>query len=307
MVWIPGGAFVMGSNRHFPEEAPAHKVWVDGFHMDVSPITNAQFRAFVDDTGYLTLAEGGSNRMHHIAEPALLPRMGSHVFLPSSLSREDGKRPYVWHFLNDANWRHPLGLDSDIHDLDDHPVVHIAYADAQAYARWAGKELPTEAQWEYASGGGTQEEYAWGKEFLPNGVHVANTWQGEFPIENTGEDGYLRTSPVKAYPPNPHGLFDMVGNVWEWTADFWSPRHELPRFNTIRRNPKVTNAVESCLAFGRSGQIPRRVLKGGSHLCDPHYSPRYRPPARRAWGVESRAGDIGFRCIRSAAPQPKDV
>ncbi|UOV02960.1 formylglycine-generating enzyme family protein [Pseudoxanthomonas mexicana] len=289
MVWIPGGAFIMGSDHHFPEESPAHKVSVDGFHMDAHPVTNAEFAAFVEATGYVTLAELGPERT------------GSHVFLPEARTGEDAKR-HGWRLLADADWQHPLGPDSDLRGLEDHPVVHVAYADAYAYARWAGKEIPTEAQWEFAARAGSQDEFPWGAELAPGGAHMANTWQGMFPSDNTAQDGYLRTSPVHAYPPNTLGLFDMIGNVWEWTTDFWAPRHDRPRANTIRRNPRVTNAVESCLAFGTSGQVPRRVLKGGSHLCDPKHSPRYRAPARRARAVDSPGCDIGFRCVRTTAP-----
>lgn len=299
MVWIPGGAFVMGSDHHFLEETSAHKVMVDGFHMDVHPVTNAEFSTFVEATGHVTLAELGLGTAHEAAGPSFPSQHGSHVFLPESPMHGDAKR-HAWRLLADANWRHPLGRGSDLRGLEDHPVVHVAYADAQAYARWAGKELPTEAQWEFAARATSQDEYPWGAELTPGGAYMANTWQGSFPNENTAEDGYLRTSPVGSYPPNLFGIFDMIGNVWEWTADFWSPRHDRPRTHTIRRNPKITNAVESCLMFGANGQVPRRVLKGGSHLCDPHHSPRYRPPARLARAIDNPAGDIGFRCVCSA-------
>ncbi|MFT3668723.1 MAG: formylglycine-generating enzyme family protein [Pseudoxanthomonas sp.] len=300
MAWIPAGTFVMGSDRHFPEESPAHKVWVDGFYMDVHPVTNAEFAAFVEETGYLTIAELGAEKIHPSAHPDPLSSQGSHVFIPVATDHDPACKSYAWRLLPEANWRHPLGRDSDIHGLDHHPVVHVAYADAHAYARWAGKDLPTEAQWEYAARAASQDDYPWGVDLVPGGHHMANTWQGDFPCENTGEDGYRRTSPVGAYPPNAFGVCDLIGNVWEWTSDFWSPRHDRPRANIIRRNPKVTNAVESCLAFGASGQVPRRVLKGGSHLSDVEHSPRYRPPARRARAIDHPACDIGFRCIRLA-------
>lgn len=303
MAWIPGGTFVMGSDRHFPEESPPHKVWVDGYYMDVHPVTNADFRAFVEETGYLTLAELGADKIHP-SNPGHPSPQGSHVFLPIRTRQESGLESYAWRLLPEANWRHPFGRDSDIHGMDDHPVVHITYADAHAYARWAGKELPTEAQWEYAARATSHEEYPWGTEFAPGGLHMANTWQGAFPFENTGEDGYRHTSPVDAFPPNAFGVCDMIGNVWEWTTDFWSPRHDRPRANTIRRNPRVTNAVESCLAFGASGQVPCRVLKGGSYLSDAQHSPRYRPSARRARAVDHPACDIGFRCVLPTPRRP---
>jgi len=300
MVWIPGGAFVMGSDRHFPEETPAHKVLVDGFHMDVHPVTNAEFSAFVETTGHLTLAELGPDIAHRASGQGFPSQHGSQVFLPEPPARADAGH-HAWRLVADADWRHPFGRDSDLHGLEDHPVVHVAYADARAYASWAGKALPTEAQWEYAARAASQDEYPWGAELAPGGRHMANTWQGPFPDGNTAEDGYLRTSPVCAYPSNVLGLFDMIGNVWEWTVDFWSPRHDRPRAHVIRRNPKVTNAIESCLALDASGQVPRRVLKGGSHLCDPDRSPRYRPAARQARAIDDPACDIGFRCVRPAA------
>ena len=222
MIWIPGGAFRMGSNRHYVEEAPAHQVIVDGFWMDAAPVTNRQFAAFVEATGHVTMAERKPDPRDY---PGALPHMlraGSLVFNPTPrpVSLEDWSQ--WWSFKFGADWRHPLGPSSSIRGLDDHPVVHVAYPDALAYARWAGKSLPTEAQWEYAARGGLEgAEFAWGDELTPGGRHMANIWQGAFPFENTAEDGYERTSPVASYPPNGYGLFDMIGNVWEWTCDWY--------------------------------------------------------------------------------------
>ena len=296
MVWIPGGTFVMGSDHHFPEEAPSHKVVVDGFHMDIHPVTNAEFMNFVEETGYVTLAELGPGTGLQVADSTTSSRSGSHIFIHECRTQGEVK-PHTWHPLADANWRHPLGRNSNLRGLEDHPVVHVAYADVHAYARWAGKDLPTEAQWECAARASSQEQSPREAGLILNGTHLASTCQGSLPGENTAESVYPRTSPVHAYPPNALGLFDMLSNVWEWTTDFWSPHHDRPRTNIIRRNPKVTNAIESCLALSSAGQVPRRVLKGGPHLCNSHHSPRYRAPARRARAVDNPACDIGFRCV----------
>ena len=300
MIWIPGGAFRMGSDRHYVEEAPAHRVIVDGFWMDATPVTNRQFAAFVEATGHVTVAERKPDPRDY---PGALPHMlraGSLVFSPTPrpVSLEDWSQ--WWSFKFGADWRHPLGPDSSIRGLDDHPVVHVAYPDALAYARWAGKSLPTEAQWEYAARGGLEgAEFAWGDELTPNGRHMANTWQGAFPFENTAEDGFERTSPVGSYPANGYGLFDMIGNVWEWTCDWYEPRHpdEALKACCTPRNPRGGRQERSYDPLQPSVRIPRKVLKGGSHLCAPSYCRRYRPAARHPEPIDTSAGHVGFRCV----------
>ena len=300
MIWIPGGAFRMGSDRHYVEEAPAHRVIMDGFWMDATPVTNRQFAAFVEATGHVTVAERKPDPRDY---PGALPHMlraGSLVFSPTPrpVSLEDWSQ--WWSFRFGADWRHPLGPDSSIRGLDDHPVVHVAYPDALAYARWAGKSLPTEAQWEYAARGGLEgAEFAWGDELTPNGRHMANTWQGAFPFENTAEDGFERTSPVGSYPANGYGLFDMIGNVWEWTCDWYEPRHpdEALKACCIPRNPRGGREERSYDPLQPGVRIPRKVLKGGSHLCAPSYCRRYRPAARHPEPIDTSAGHVGFRCV----------
>jgi formylglycine-generating enzyme len=205
-----------------------------------------------------------------------------------------------WTFMKDANWRHPYGAKSNINVLNDHPVVHVSYADAFLYARWVGKNLPTEAEWEFAARGGLDgAEFAWGYEFTPDGVHMANTWQGEFPLHNLHEDGYERTSPVTAFPPNGYGLHDMIGNVWEWTADWYSPKHEAdaPKACCIPENPRGRREDGSYHPRQLNIKIPRKVIKGGSHLCAPNYCRRYRPAARHAEAIDTSTSHLGFRCV----------
>jgi formylglycine-generating enzyme required for sulfatase activity len=300
MTWIPGGAFLMGSDRHYVEEAPAHRVIVDGFWMDTAPVTNAQFAAFVEATGHVTMAGRKPDPRDY---PGALPHMlraGSLVFSPTPrpVSLQDWSQ--WWSFKFGADWRHPLGPDTSIRGLDDHPVVHVAYADALAYARWAGKSLPTEAQWEYAARGGLEgAEFAWGDELTPGGRHMANTWQGAFPFQNTAEDGYERTSPVGSYPANGYGLFDMIGNVWEWTCDWYEPKHpdEALKACCTPRNPRGGREERSYDPLQAGVRIPRKVLTGGSHLCAPGYCRRYRPAARHPEPIDTSASHVGFRCV----------
>ena len=241
MAWIPGGTFRMGSDKHYPEEAPVHRVTVDGFWIDRTPVTNRQFKAFVRATGHVTFAEIPPDPKDY---PGALPHMlfaGSLVFTPPNHPVDLRDWSQWWHFTKGANWRRPYGPKSNINALDNHPVVHVAFADAQAYAQWAGKELPTEAEWEFAARGGLDgAEFAWGDEFTPGGKHMANTWQGEFPHQNLNKDGFERTSPVTAFPPNGYGVHDMIGNVWEWTTDWYSPKHEAdaPKACCIPENPR---------------------------------------------------------------------
>jgi formylglycine-generating enzyme required for sulfatase activity len=208
-----------------------------------------------------------------------------------------------WAFRPGASWRHPSGAGSSIAGLDDHPVVHVAWRDVKAYADWAGRDLPTEAEWEFAARGGLDgADYAWGDEFAPGGRHLANTWQGTFPIRNLAEDGYERTSPVTAFPPNGYGLFDMIGNVWEWTSDWWAARHEpdAAKACCIPENPRGGREDDSFDPCQPAIRIPRKVLKGGSHLCAPNYCRRYRPAARHAQPIDTSTSHVGFRCIMRA-------
>ena len=300
MLYLPGGTFRMGSDRHYPEEAPAHRVTVDAFWMDRAPVTNRDFREFVDATGYVTFAEIAPDAKDY---PGALPHMlkaGSLVFSPLDRPVDLRKSANWWTFVFSANWRRPYGRKSSIRGLDDHPVVHIAYCDAEAYAAWAGKELPTEAEWEFAARGGLDgAEFAWGDQFTPGGKHMANSWQGEFPRQNLAEDGFERTSPVTAFPSNGYGLHDMIGNVWEWTADFYASKHEADAAKPccIPHNPRNVRADESYDPQLPDIRIPRRVVKGGSHLCAPNYCRRYRPAARHAQPIDSSTSHIGFRCV----------
>jgi formylglycine-generating enzyme len=300
MIWIPGGTFRMGSDQHYPEEAPAHRVWVDGFWIDRTPVTNRRFKAFVKATGHVTTAQTAPDPKDY---PGALPEMlyaGSLVFSP--LPRVDDLTDWSqwWTFMKDADWRHPYGPKSNINVLDNHPVVHVSFADALAYAMWAGKELPTEAEWEFAARGGLEgEEFAWGDELAPDGKHMANTWQGNFPANNLCADGFGRTSPVTAFPPNGYGLYDMIGNVWEWTSDWWSTRREAdaPKACCIPQSPRGGEESASYDPAQPDIRIPRKVLKGGSHLCAPNYCRRYRPAARHAEPVDTSTGHVGFRCV----------
>jgi formylglycine-generating enzyme len=300
MVFVSGGVFRMGSDRHYPEEAPVHQVTVDGFWIDRTPVTNREFRKFVEATGYVTFAEIAPDPTDY---PGALPYMlkaGSLVFSPPSHPVDLTNFANWWSFKFGANWRQPYGKGSSIRGLDDHPVVHIAYRDAEAYAAWAGKELPTEAEWEFAARGGLDgAEFAWGGEFTPGGCHMANTWQGQFPQQNLVEDGFARTSPVEAFPPNAYGLSDMIGNVWEWTTDWYSSRHpaDAPKACCIPASPRGGAEAESYDPCQPHIKIPRKVVKGGSHLCAPNYCRRYRPAARHAQPIDTSMSHVGFRCI----------
>jgi len=297
---VPGGTFRMGSDKHYPEEAPVHRVTVDGFWMDRTPVTNRRFREFVEATGYVTFAEIAPDPKDY---PGALPHMlkaGSLVFDPPDHPVDLTHFSNWWSYKFGANWRRPYGKGSSIRGLDDHPVVHISYRDAEAYAGWAGKQLPTEAEWEYAARGGLdQAEFAWGDEFTPGGRHMANTWQGAFPRENLATDGYARTSPVGAFPPNDFGLVDMIGNVWEWTIDWYSTRHtgDAPKACCIPENPRGGIEAGSYDPAEPQIRIPRKVVKGGSHLCAPNYCRRYRPAARHPQPVDTSMSHVGFRCI----------
>ncbi len=300
MVWIPGGEFRMGSDRRYPEEAPVHKVAVNGFWMDPHPVTNAQFAGFVRATDYATVAERRPDAADY---PGASPEMlyaGSLVFMAPAGPVDRGAWDQWWTFLAGASWRHPYGSGSSIEGLENYPVVHVAYDDALAFARWAGNELPTEAEFEFAARGGLDgADFAWGDELAPDGRMLANYWQGEFPWGNLALDGYEGTSPVTAFAPNGYGLYDMIGNVWEWTLDWYLSRHRAaPRKPCcIPQHPRGGLEEDSYDPMERQTRIPRKVLKGGSHLCAANYCERYRPAARYAQPVDTSACHVGFRCV----------
>jgi sulfatase modifying factor 1 len=303
MVWIEGGRFQMGSDDHYAEEAPARPVKVDGFWIDVEPVTNRDFARFVRETGWKTFAELPPDAS---AYPGALPEMltaASLVFFPT-----DGPVPLNditawWRWTPSANWREPLGPGSSLTGLWGHPVVHVAWVDVEAYARWAGKDLPTEAEWEFAARGGLDgAEFAWGDELNPHGLMMANTWMGRFPHESHKPGGLFRTSRVGRYPPNGYGLFDMIGNTWEWTKDWWSSPAAATSSCCAPQNPAGGRAEDSYDPNAPDVGIPRKVLKGGSHLCAPSYCRRYRPAARHAQPVDTSTSHVGFRCVLRPAP-----
>jgi formylglycine-generating enzyme len=298
MARIPGGEFLMGSADFYPEERPVHRVAVDGFWMDVHPVTVLEFRRFVAATGYQTVAERPLRAADYPdADPALLVP-GSLVFRRTAGPVDTRDFRQWWAYIPGTCWRHPEGPGSNVRRRDRHPVTHVAYEDAEAYAGWAGKALPTEAEWEFAARGGLDGAlYVWGDEFAPGGRQLANTWQGQFPWQNLLLDGYEGTSPVGAFAANGYGLYDMVGNVWEWTSDYFRPRHlgagaPEPAPCCVARNPRVGEPGRDAASV-----IPRKVIKGGSHLCAPNYCLRYRPAARQGEAIDTSTGHIGFRCI----------
>jgi formylglycine-generating enzyme len=284
MTLIRGGTFLMGSERFYPEEGPVREVEVEDFWIDARPVTAAEFRRFARDTGYVTVAE-------RPLDPADYPDADPDLLVPGSLvfRKTEGPVPLNdvrnwWAYVPDASWRKPGGPGTSINGRDRHPVVQVAYEDAEAYAAWADKELPTEEEWEYAARGGLDgADFTWGDEHFPGGEPAANTWQGEFPWQNLKLDGFEGTSPAGSFEPNGYGLFDMCGNVWEWTTSpFTSSRPHSP----------------CCAPELRPGErFPRKVIKGGSHLCAPNYCLRYRPAARQSETIDTSTGHIGFRCI----------
>ena len=278
---IPGGSFLMGSEDFYPEERPVRPVEVAGFWIDERPVTVARFRRFVKATSYVTVAE-------RPLDPAGFPGADPSELVPGSLVFRRTRGPVDlpdfrnwWAYVPGACWTRPEGPASDTYTRGRHPVTQVAYADAEAYAAWAGKTLPTEAEWEYAARGGLAgATYAWGEEPFPDGRPMANTWQGEFPWENQLVDGYEGTSPVGAFPANGYGLYDMIGNVWEWTCD-----------------PFDHASTKACCSPSSDDGQARRVIKGGSHLCAPSYCLRYRPAARQTESEDSSTSHIGFRCV----------
>ena len=309
MVFVPGGAFSMGSENFYPEEAPIRRVAVDSFWLDETPVTNRQFADFVHATGHVTTAEIAPDPKDYPGLLEGMDRAGSLVFRKPALLVREAEPQDWWHFEFGACWRHPLGTDGDLDALDlwDHPVVHVAYADALAYAKWAGKDLPTEAEFEYAARAGHDGlDYAWGDELAPDGQMMANYWQGRFPFANQCLDGWERTSPVKSFPPNDYGLFDMIGNTWEWTRDWWSYGPQVREKKAGRTcctisNPRGGTLKNSFDPAYPALRIGRKVIKGGSHLCAANYCQRYRPAARHPEMTDTATTHIGFRCIFRAS------
>ncbi|WP_442504146.1 formylglycine-generating enzyme family protein [Marinivivus vitaminiproducens] len=301
MVRLPGGPFVMGSDRHYPEEAPAHGVRVDAFWIDTHAVTNRAFAAFIEATGYVTVAERPLDPRDYPGAPPAMLEPGALVFTKATRPVDLRNVANWWRYVPGACWRAPLGPGSRIDNRLDHPVVHVAYEDALAYARWAGKDLPTEAEWEYAARGGLEQKaYCWGDEIQPDGRHLANTWQGRFPWQNSKTDGFEGTAPVGSFPPNGYGLYDMAGNVWEWTADWWRSRHpqDLGKPCCVPANPRGGTEQGSLDPRQAAVTIPRRVIKGGSFLCSPDYCLRYRPAARQPQTIDTGMSHLGFRCVR---------
>lgn len=286
MVRVEGGSFTRGSAGFYPEEGPAGEIEVGGFWIDRFEVTNARFAEFVDQTGYVTVAERQPNPEDFPGiDPALL-QPGSVVFIMPT--DEAGEFTQWWRFVTGANWREPVGPGSSIEGMENHPVVHVTYQDARAFAEWLGHDLPTEAQWEYAARGGLDKAvFAWGDEYLVGGEHQANTWQGLFPVANSTEDRFQDTAPVGCFPANGYGLYDMIGNVWEWVGDWYYPTHEQQK------------SVDEKGYDPRQPGVPVKVIKGGSYLCAENYCRRYRPAARHAQEATLGAAHIGFRTVKN--------
>ena len=305
-VRLPGGVFTMGSADHYPEEAPPHRVRVDAFAIDATQVTNQQFAAFVSATGYRTVAERSLRPEDYPGAPPenLVP--GSLVFTPTAGPVDLRHISQWWTWTPGACWSCPEGPGSSVKRRPDHPVVHVAHEDAEAYAAWIDADLPTEAEWEYAARGGLEwKTYTWGDEARPEGRIMANTWDGpDFPWRSTRESGFVGTAPVGSFPANEFGLFDRAGNVWEWTADWWTQRHpdEVEKPCCVPVNPRGGGLDQSYDPAQPQFRVGRRVIKGGSHLCADTYCLRYRPAARRPQMVDTGTSHVGFRCVHRSAP-----
>ena len=299
IVELEGGEFVMGSDRHYPEEAPAHRVRIDGFAIDRFEVTNAHFGAFVDATGYETVAQRPLDPADFPDAPAANLVPGSMVFSPTSGPVDLRHLSQWWRWTPGAWWREPEGVGSTIEGRSDHPVVHIAHEDASQYAAWVGGRLPTEAEWEFAARGGLESaSFTWGDDPRPENRIMANTWDGgDFPWRSTGESGFSHTSPVGSFPPNGFGLYDMAGNVWEWTDDWWTTHHpsEANKPCCVPVNPRGGDMTSSMDPMQPQFRVPRKVIKGGSYLCADNYCLRYRPAARRPQMTDTGMSHVGFR------------
>ena len=314
MVLIKGGKFLMGSDKFYPEEKPVREVTVDGFYIDKYTVTNGDYKRFVDETGYITVAERPLKAEDYPgAKPELLVP-GALVFQKSQGPVDLSSYFNWWAWVPGANWKHPKGPGSSINHLKNHPVVHIAYEDAEAYAKWMGKELPTEAEWEFAARGGLEgKNFTWGDDDVQLTNPMANSWQGEFPWQNLLIDKYEGTSPVGSFAPNGYGLYDMAGNVWEWTYDWYlrdltskeAEQHKSCCTPSI--NPRVHSPEGSFDECQPNIKIPRKVIKGGSHLCAPNYCLRYRPAARQPQMIDTGMNHLGFRCIVRVSVQSSIV
>ena len=308
MVWIPGGEFSMGSEGKCDGQSccspatvadalPIHRVYVDGFWMDATDVTNAEFEKFVKATGYVTIAERAPTKEEFPTAPPENLVAGSIVFTPTSRPVPLTNHYRWWRYQQGADWRHPDGPQSDTKGKENYPVVQIAYPDALAYAKWAGKRLPTEAEWEFAARGGLSGKlYAWGDEFKPGGKFMANTYQGQFPVKDTGEDGFAGIAPVKSFPPNGYGLYDMAGNVWQWCSDWYRPDYfkQLAESGGVARNPRGPN-----LPFDPTEPSEKkRVHKGGSFLCNDQYCTRYIVGTRGKGEANTGTNHLGFRCVQ---------
>jgi formylglycine-generating enzyme required for sulfatase activity len=294
MVFIEGGSFVMGSDRAQPEERFSHRVNVDSFWIDRHEVTNAQFAKFVQATGYRTLAERGVDPKAHPNMHGDVMAPGSVLFIQPTRLDRGGDLTQWWQYVKGANWREPDGPGSSIIGKDNHPIVHVAHEDAQAYAKWRGHQLPTEAQWEYAARGGNQPSEDWSQAFDKDGKPIANSWQGIFPVYNTVQDGFPGRAPVGCFPPNNYGLYDMIGNVWELTNDWYVPSHR----REAALNPSGPSLLELRVV---AGQSPSKVIKGGSYLCSHNFCSRYRASARQPQEIDLSAGHLGFRTVLNAA------
>jgi formylglycine-generating enzyme required for sulfatase activity len=298
MVWIPGGEFWMGADD-FPDAQPWHRVSLDGFWIDKTEVTNGQFEQFVKATKYVTIAERTPRAEDFPGAPPENLVAGSVVFAPPAHPVKLNDHFQWWSYVDGANWRHPEGPRSTIKDRGNYPVVHIAYDDALAYAKWAGKRLPTEAEFEFAQRGGLERKaYAWGDEFKPDGKFMANTFQGHFPDTNTKADGHATAAPVGSFPPNNYGLYDMAGNVWEWTSDWY--RHDyyqqLAAAGTVTRNPQgPTTSIDPS-----EPGVKKKVHKGGSFLCTDQYCARYIAGGRGKGEPDTGTNHVGFRLVRDA-------
>ncbi len=297
MVWIPAGTFWMGSDSGQNDEKPVHKVTLDGYWMDKTEVTNEQFDKFVKATGYVTLAERKPSAEDFPGvDPAVLVP-GSVVFSAPDHSVPLDNHMEWWRYVAGASWRKPEGPESDLKGREKHPVVHICFEDALAYCKWAGKRLPTEAEWEYASRGGMdQQDYMWGKEQTPDGKWQANIWQGDFPVRNSLTDGFAATSPARSFPANGYGLYDMAGNVWEWCSDWYLPDYYA---KSPSHNPKGPNTSYDPNEPG----VMKKVTRGGSYLCNESYCIGYRPSARMKTTPDTGLSHTGFRCVKDA-PAP---